>query len=286
MGGGGLKHCGCSNGEAPTKRSTTTSAGTSRIGSTSARRSPTAGRRSSPTARRCSNIAPRAAPRALTYGELASAVERAGQGAAAPGHEPRRPGGAAPAADASRRRSPMSAIYKLGAIAVPLALLFGVEALEYRLQTAGVQAVVTNAAGLAKLGAHQRDGCPTSSAIVSIDGAAGGALRFPATGRRPFGRSSTPRTRRRRSGDDDLHLGHDRAAEGRAAWPSGAARPSARRADAITSSCRSRATGCGRRPTGPGPAGCSTCCCRRSISAFRWSSAPVREIRSGSRRCC
>ena len=43
------------------------------------------------------------------------------------------------------------AIYKLGAIAVPLALLFGVEALEYRLQTAGVRLVVTNTAGAAKL---------------------------------------------------------------------------------------------------------------------------------------
>lgn len=43
------------------------------------------------------------------------------------------------------------AIYKLGAIAVPLALLFGVEALEYRLQTAGVKLVVTNQAGAAKL---------------------------------------------------------------------------------------------------------------------------------------
>ena len=43
------------------------------------------------------------------------------------------------------------AIYKLGAIVLPLALLFGVEALEYRLQTAGVKLVVTNAAGAAKL---------------------------------------------------------------------------------------------------------------------------------------
>lgn len=43
------------------------------------------------------------------------------------------------------------AIYKLGAIAVPLALLFGVEALEYRLQTAGVRAIVTNEAGFAKV---------------------------------------------------------------------------------------------------------------------------------------
>src|ERR1043165_4778138 len=43
------------------------------------------------------------------------------------------------------------AIYKLGAIAVPLAILFGVDALTYRLQNAGVKAVITNAQGLAKL---------------------------------------------------------------------------------------------------------------------------------------
>jgi len=43
------------------------------------------------------------------------------------------------------------AIYKLGAIALPLALLFGVEALEYRLQTAGVKLIVTNVTGAAKL---------------------------------------------------------------------------------------------------------------------------------------
>src|SRR5437868_5567652 len=34
------------------------------------------------------------------------------------------------------------AIYKLGAVAVPLAILFGVDALGYRLQNAGVKAVV------------------------------------------------------------------------------------------------------------------------------------------------
>ncbi len=43
------------------------------------------------------------------------------------------------------------AIYKLGAIAVPLALLFGVEALEYRMQTAGVKLVVTGEVGAAKV---------------------------------------------------------------------------------------------------------------------------------------
>ncbi|PSJ50527.1 AMP-binding protein [Kumtagia ephedrae] len=69
------------------------------------------------------------------------------------------------------------AIYKLGAIAVPLALLFGVEALEYRLQTAGVKAVVTNQAGNAKLGAI-RGRLPDLELVVSIDGEGGGALGF------------------------------------------------------------------------------------------------------------
>ena len=53
-----------------------------------------------------------------------------------------------------RRRKPPPAhiaIYKLGAVAVPLAILFGVDALSYRLQNAGVKAVITNAQGLAKL---------------------------------------------------------------------------------------------------------------------------------------
>src|SRR5476649_409918 len=39
------------------------------------------------------------------------------------------------------------AIYKLGAVALPLAMLFGVDALSYRLQDAGAKAVITNAHG-------------------------------------------------------------------------------------------------------------------------------------------
>ncbi len=69
------------------------------------------------------------------------------------------------------------AIYKLGAIAVPLALLFGVEALEYRLQTAGVKAVVTNASGAAKL-AKIASRLTDLEAVVSIDGAEGGVRDF------------------------------------------------------------------------------------------------------------
>ncbi|APG85608.1 AMP-binding protein [Sinorhizobium americanum] len=46
-----------------------------------------------------------------------------------------------------------AAIYKLGAIALPLALLFGGEALSYRLQDAGTTAVVTNRFGYERLAA-------------------------------------------------------------------------------------------------------------------------------------
>jgi acetyl-CoA synthetase len=43
------------------------------------------------------------------------------------------------------------AIYKLAAIALPIALLFGPDALSYRLQNSGAKALITNARGLAKL---------------------------------------------------------------------------------------------------------------------------------------
>ncbi|RUM97757.1 AMP-dependent synthetase [Pseudaminobacter arsenicus] len=69
------------------------------------------------------------------------------------------------------------AIYKLGAIAVPLALLFGMEALEYRLQTAGVKAVITNSAGVAKLG-RIKGRLGDLEAVISIDGAEGEAQDF------------------------------------------------------------------------------------------------------------
>ena len=43
------------------------------------------------------------------------------------------------------------AIYKLGAVALPIAILFGPDALSYRLQNSGAKALLTNAQGLAKL---------------------------------------------------------------------------------------------------------------------------------------
>jgi acetyl-CoA synthetase len=71
------------------------------------------------------------------------------------------------------------AIYKLGAVALPLAMLFGVEAISYRLEDSGARALITNAQGLAKL-APLRAGGPGLDLVLSIDGAADGAQDFHA----------------------------------------------------------------------------------------------------------
>ena len=63
------------------------------------------------------------------------------------------------------------AAYKLGAVAVPLFALFGQEALEYRLANSGAAALVTNAAGLAKI-APIRAALPELKAVYCIDGEA------------------------------------------------------------------------------------------------------------------
>ena len=72
------------------------------------------------------------------------------------------------------------AIYKLGAVALPLAILFGVDALLYRLENSDARAVITNAAGLAKL-AEIRGQLPELKLVLSVDGAAEGALGFHQT---------------------------------------------------------------------------------------------------------
>lgn len=69
------------------------------------------------------------------------------------------------------------AIYKLGAVALPMALLFGVEALQYRLGVAQAAAVVTNDFGLSRL-LDIRAQLPSLEHIISIDPAEGGVLSF------------------------------------------------------------------------------------------------------------
>lgn len=69
------------------------------------------------------------------------------------------------------------AIYKMGAIALPLALLFGVEALEYRLHAAGAKAIVTNDFGLARLD-EIRPRLPVLEHVVTTGAPRAGAHSF------------------------------------------------------------------------------------------------------------
>src|SRR6185312_2429423 len=71
-------------------------------------------------------------------------------------------------------------IYKLGAVALPLAILFGVDALSFRLQNSGSKAVITNALGLSRI-AQIRDELPDVKLVLSLDGASDIALDFAAT---------------------------------------------------------------------------------------------------------
>ena len=66
------------------------------------------------------------------------------------------------------------AVYKIGAIAVPLAGAFGVDAIAFRLADSGARALLTDAAGLAKIDPRPE----TLDLIVSVDGAGPGAEAF------------------------------------------------------------------------------------------------------------
>src|SRR5258708_7203229 len=71
------------------------------------------------------------------------------------------------------------ALYNLGATALPLAMLFGLEAISYRLKDSGARMLITNAQGLAKLPVS-RDIAPALEFVWSIDGPADGAEDFNA----------------------------------------------------------------------------------------------------------
>ncbi|WP_430912039.1 AMP-binding protein [Methylobacterium sp. sgz302541] len=70
-----------------------------------------------------------------------------------------------------------AAAYKLGAVALPLAGLFGAEALAYRLADSGARAILTDTAGLAKLDTI-RERLPDLALVVSRDGARGDAVAY------------------------------------------------------------------------------------------------------------
>jgi acetyl-CoA synthetase len=69
------------------------------------------------------------------------------------------------------------AVYKLGAIAVPLFALFGPDALCFRLSDSGAAALITDAAGVEKIAGIRAD-LPGLTTVVSIDGARDGVLSF------------------------------------------------------------------------------------------------------------
>ena len=71
------------------------------------------------------------------------------------------------------------AIYKLGAVALPIAVLFGPDALSYRLQNSGAKALLANAQGVAKL-AQIRAEAPDLATVLSIDGKDDGVADFHA----------------------------------------------------------------------------------------------------------
>jgi acetyl-CoA synthetase len=74
------------------------------------------------------------------------------------------------------------ATYKSAAIAVPMANLFGPDAIAFRLADSGAKALITNALGMAKIKTLAKQGLasPTLELIFSIDGADSTALDLPA----------------------------------------------------------------------------------------------------------
>ena len=71
------------------------------------------------------------------------------------------------------------AIYKLGCIALPLAVLFGTDALSYRLQNSGAAALLTNAQGVTSV-AELRQNLPDLKLVLSLDGTGAGVVDFAA----------------------------------------------------------------------------------------------------------
>ncbi len=69
------------------------------------------------------------------------------------------------------------AIYKLGAVALPIAVLFGPDALSYRLQNSGAKALLTNRQGLIKLDGIRAQ-APDLVCVLSVDGEDDGAGSF------------------------------------------------------------------------------------------------------------
>lgn len=113
---------------------------------------------------------PDAAPLSLTYGELAARSDALAAALRAEGVEK---------GDRVAILLPQGfetviahlAAYKIGAIALPLALLFGADALFFRLENAGAKAIITNNFGLERLQPIRME-LPSLQLVIATDAAA------------------------------------------------------------------------------------------------------------------
>ena len=69
------------------------------------------------------------------------------------------------------------AVYQLGAVAVPLSILFGADALEFRLKDSGAVAAIVDATSAANLRTARAD-CPKLKTVIAVDEAARGDIAW------------------------------------------------------------------------------------------------------------
>ena len=158
------------------------------------------------------------------------------------------------------------AIYKLGAVALPLFTQFGPDALEHRIADSGATALIIDGENLPKLPAD----LPELATILVVDGdSAGNPLFWPTL------EGASDEFSPLATGIDDPALviytsgttGRQRALY----TPRECCSATSREYSCRTSSSLRRAIVTGPRPIGRGSAGSSMCCCRAFISASRCS---------------
>ncbi|WP_339764930.1 AMP-binding protein [uncultured Hoeflea sp.] len=145
---------------------------------------------------------PEGEPDQLTYAELASRSNAFARGLRSLGIEP---------GDRVALMLPQGfetviahvAIYKLGAIAVPLALLFGVEAVEHRLSASGARVLVTTAGGCDKVSAIRERLKELQAVVVAGDSDVGDAVSYSGL---EGGHSDAPVAIRTRADDPALMI--------------------------------------------------------------------------------
>jgi acetyl-CoA synthetase len=145
---------------------------------------------------------PEGEPDQLTYAELASRSNAFARGLRSLGIEP---------GDRVALMLPQGfetviahvAIYKLGAIAVPLALLFGVEAVEHRLSASGAKVLVTTAGGCDKVSAIRERLKELQAVVVAGDSDVGDAVSYSGL---EGGHSDAPVAIRTRADDPALMI--------------------------------------------------------------------------------